>query len=142
MINKIILKLAIRLINLINYPMGSIEDMCIADIYMNLDFLYEFERYKNISSLTRLGRRIDENFSSDDAIRYITYNSGRYDKFKENDIKDSKYVTMIDEALGNNKTIFQKIERLFFNISHRIMLRNYHKKYRQMHLKEFYTIND
>lgn len=129
------------LISLINYPIASLEDISISDAYMSLNLLYKFERDKNISSLVRLGRRIDKNYSSDNAIKYITYNSGRYDKFKKIDIKDNKYITVIDEALGYNKTIFQKIERLFFKISEGIMLRNYHKKYRQMHLKEFYTIN-
>ena len=141
MINKIILKLAMMLINLIDYPTCSIEDISISDTYMSLKYLYNFERDKNISSLVRLGHTINKNYSSDDAIKYITYNSGKYDKFKKIDIKGNKYVTMIDEALGYNKTIFQKIERLFFNISYGIMLKNYYKKYRRMHLEEFKTTN-
>lgn len=129
------------LISLINYPMDSLEDISISDAYMSLNLLYKFERDKNISSLVRLGRRIDKNFSNDNAIKYITYNSGKYDRFKKIDIED-EFITKMDEMLGYNKTIFQKIERLFFNISYGIMLKNYYKKYRQIHLKEFYTIND
>ena len=128
MINRIILKLVMMLLDLINYPMGSLEDMCISNAYNTLGFLYMFERDKNISSVTRLGRIICKNYSSDDAIKYITYNSGRYDKFKKIDIED-EFITKMDEALGCNKTIFQKIERLFFNISYGIMLKNYYKKY-------------
>lgn len=129
------------LIDLIGYPMGSLEDVSISNAYISLKSLYSFERNKNISSLVELGRTINKNYSIDDAITYITHNSGRYDKFKEINVKNSKNTAMIDEMLGYNKTILQKVERLFFNISYGIVLRNYYKKYRQMHLKEFYIIN-
>lgn len=140
--NKIILKLAMMLINLTKYPMGSIEDVCIAYTYTNLDSLYEFEKKENISSLTKLGRTINNNiYSKSDAIKYIERVSEQYDKFKKIGIKDDDYIKMSDKVFGFNKTIFQKIKRLFFNISVGIMLRNYHKKYREIHIKEFYTIN-
>lgn len=138
--NKIILKLIITLLDLIEYPILSPEDLAVAEAYTSLKSLYKFEKNNNLSSLVGFTSFSPINFSKEDAIKYITSQSEKYDNFKI-EIKDSELIKELDKVYGQNVTITQKIIRMFSNLCHGIMLKNYYKKYRQIHLNDFYMIN-